>query len=302
MSFAKLLPIRRGKNNTPADVMLKPRKMGFVVDKPISRYWAAGDPVKTHFLNAVSAILPQGEDFFIKKLRKNMQRIDDPELLAMCRKFCGQEGHHAREHRTFNQYLVDQGYTQLPRLDKWLVAYIDFMSSISDDDTDLAFVANTEHMTAVMGHVLLRDANQWLEDHNVVSSLLFWHVVEEVEHKAVAYDIYDNISGNYWKRVLWMPIVVGTVSTSILANQLYMLHVDGELKKPKTWPKLLEFYLAKGGVMQEIFNKEFWRYMLPSYHPWQLDDRHLIKKWEDRYEAQEDLRSVLIKDVMAECG
>lgn len=144
----------------------------------------------------------------------------------------------------------------------------------------------------------MSNADKWLEDNNAISSMLFWHVVEEVEHKAVAFDVYENISGSYLKRVLWMPVVVATVSGSILANQFYMLHVDGELKKPKTWKRLLSFYWGKGGVSHEIFNRYFWKYMHPTYHPWHDDDRHLIKEWEKRYEGSEDLRSVVIQDVM----
>lgn len=301
MKLPKIPAIRRGKDNTPPDMMLKPRRMQFEL-KSAPRYWANGDPVKTHFLNAVSTILPQGEDFFIRKLRENFHRISDKDLQGVTRKFCGQEAHHANEHRTFNEHLSEL-YPKLPMLEKALIAYVNFMSSITDDDTDLAYVANTEHMTAIMGHVLLRDADYWLEDRNMISSLFFWHVVEEVEHKSVAYDVYENVSGSYLKRVLWMPVVVGTVANSILANQLYMLHVDGELKKLSTWKNLVNMYWGKEGVGKEIFNLEFWKYMLPNYHPWDLDDRHLIKKWEARYEEQEDLRSVVIDEVMyKECG
>ena len=299
MSLKKLSKIRRGKNNTPDDVILKSRKMGFSIDEIIPRHWAGGDAVKTHFLNGISAILPQGEEYFVQTVRDNMDRITDPELAVMCRKFFGQEGHHTNEHRTFNEYLVNkQGYKHLPRLEKWMWSLVDFFSAITDDDTHLIFVSGAEHMTAVTGHQVLSEADYWLEDNNPLSSILIWHAVEEVEHKSVVYDVHDHLGGSYWKRILWMPAIVSVVATGVVANQLYMLHADGELKKPKTWWRLFNFYFGIGGVSQKLFSKEFLSYMLPSFHPWQLDDRHLIVKWEERYEAQEDLRSVVLKDVV----
>ncbi|OUR86880.1 hypothetical protein A9Q81_27510 [Gammaproteobacteria bacterium 42_54_T18] len=297
-NLPKLKAIRTGKNNTPADMKVQPRKMDFIIDADVPKYWAGGDPVKTHFFNAVSTLLPMGEAFFIEKFRQQTHRISDPELQVMCRKFCGQEGHHAREHKVYNDYLAKQ-YKQIPALEARLISVRNWISSRGDDNIDLALIASAEHITSAMGNALLRDVEKWLEDDNVFSSMLVWHAVEEVEHKSVAHDIYENICGDYSKRIALMPLIIGVVAGSIGINQLYMLHVDGELRKPTTWISLAKLYLGKGSVTEAIFNKEFWKFIRPDYHPWQLDDRHLVKVWEEKHDAKEDMRSVKLTEVIA---
>src|SRR5690606_3935794 len=66
----------------------------------------------------------------------------------------------------------------------------------------LALVAAIEHVTAFLGNWVLNaqgldtcDADPRMLD------LVRWHGAEEVEHRAVAYDVYMHVDGRYARRV-----------------------------------------------------------------------------------------------------
>src|SRR5699024_10532730 len=65
-----------------------------------------------------------------------------------------------------------------------------------------ALVAGIEHITAFLGQWVL-DA-QGLDEANAdptMLDLLRWHGSEEVEHRAVAFDLYQHLDGRYFRRV-----------------------------------------------------------------------------------------------------
>lgn len=282
-----------GRNNTPADVPLKPRKMGFEVSPDTPRYWADGDPVKTTFANALSAIFPVGEHIFVRVMRRNLCRISDAELKQMGRKFCAQEGHHAREHGRFNQFLTEQlGYSDLSRREQNFQRFMAWLEAHCSDEHQLAGVAATEHFTSVMGHIIMSQPDRWLAERNELASMLLWHAVEEVEHKSVAFDVYENIDGAYWRRSLWLAMMCGILAYTLGSRQLYMLKQEGLLYKPATWQGMARFYFGKRGVLRAFNSRHFWSFLKPDFHPWQLDDRALIRHWEALYEQGEDMRCI----------
>ena len=64
--------------------------------------------------------------------------------------------------------------------------------------------------------------------HPVVGDLMSWHLIEELEHRTVAFDVYDHICGSYPYR-----LVVGTyaqwhMGSFIRRVQQYMLEADPE--------------------------------------------------------------------------
>lgn len=67
--------------------------------------WNGGDPVATHFFNALSYLFPRGERFFVEQARE--LGGDDPAV----RDFGAQEAAiHAHQHAQYNAVLQAQGY------------------------------------------------------------------------------------------------------------------------------------------------------------------------------------------------
>src|SRR5919112_5652530 len=77
----------------------------------IPKHFAAdGDLIHSHVAASLSAVFPDGEDFFVRSVRHYRSEITDPELKRQVAGFIGQEAMHGREHRAFNRRLTELGY------------------------------------------------------------------------------------------------------------------------------------------------------------------------------------------------
>src|SRR3954469_16809270 len=88
----------------------------------LPRHFAAdGDLILSHVAAALSAVFPDGEDFFVRSVRRYRDQIEDPELKRSVAGFIGQEAMHGREHRAFNDRLDELGYPvkRFERFTKW---------------------------------------------------------------------------------------------------------------------------------------------------------------------------------------
>lgn len=286
-------------SRTPPGINIRPRKMGFTLGSGYRANWAQGDPIKTSFLNAVSCILPMGEDFFLKTMRNYRNMITDEKLQQDARYFCGQEGHHAFEHRKFNTLLAAQ-YPGLQRLDEFYEWINLGILRNSSPATQFSYTTGAEHLTSIMSHAFLSDCSRWVEDHDEIAAMLIWHTVEEIEHKSVCFDVFQHVDGHYGRRLFGFMVLNLWLSSAVLSRQLYMLQQDGELAKPQTWRNLLRFYLGrysdgKPGVLP-LLAYDYAQYFRPDFHPWEVDDRHLIEKWQRYFASGADSRSVTLSD------
>src|SRR3954451_7083741 len=75
-----------------------------------THFAADGDLIQSHLAASLSAVFPDGEDFFVRSVRNFRDEITDPELKRQVAGFIGQEAVHGREHRAFNDRLDQLGY------------------------------------------------------------------------------------------------------------------------------------------------------------------------------------------------
>ena len=79
--------------------------------RTVPRHFGAdGDLIASHVVAALSAVFPDGEDFFVRSVRHFRDQITDPALRRQVAGFIGQEATHGREHRAFNDRLHELGY------------------------------------------------------------------------------------------------------------------------------------------------------------------------------------------------
>lgn len=303
--LSRLLPSKtlQPASRTPAGVNLRPRRMGFTLAAGYTRDWAHGDPVKTSFLNAVSCILPMGEDFFLQAMRAVRERITDPQLAKDARAFCGQEGHHAFEHRKFNRLLEQNGYPALADIDRVQGRINDWILRHSSELDHVAFTAGAEHMTSIMSHAFLSDPLRWVNARDEISAMLFWHTVEEIEHKSVCIDVLQHLDDSYARRVAGFAVLSAILAGSIAVRQLYMLGADGELAKPSTWTRLARFYFGrdadgKPGILPLLL-ADYLQYLRPGFHPWEEDDRHLVARWVQAFDEGRPMLDIDLRDYLA---
>ncbi|PAV27125.1 hypothetical protein C8D92_101250 [Tamilnaduibacter salinus] len=252
----------------------------FPADLP--KYWWDNDPVKTLLLAALSSSFPPGEKFFIDSVRHFQDRITDPELKKAVRAFIGQEAHHSKEHKEFNEFL-DQRGIGLARLEREIQGFMDWMRSNLSPERQLAHTVAVEHFTAMMAEDFLLKYDEALEEMDPrIAPVWAWHAIEESEHKAVAFDVYKAIGGSEWTRISEMMFVsvIFPVFTSLHVIQL--MKADGQLGNLKSWARAVDYMWGRPGVFRRMI-PSYLRFYSPRFHPWNHNPRDMIEKAKRRW-------------------
>ena len=170
-------------------------------DAALPKYFVADDIVRSHIAAMLSAVFPEGEDFFVRSVRNYRDQISDPELKEQVKGFIGQEALHGREHRAFNERLQDLGYpTRFT--DRRVKDGLALLGRVAPKRTQLAVTAGLEHYTATLAEALLREEGALAEfDSPEIRTLFSWHALEETEHKSVAFDVFQQVCGKRRVRV-----------------------------------------------------------------------------------------------------
>ncbi len=258
-------------------------KLDFGLDGDIPKYWFGGDAFKTRFFDAMSTLFPEGERFFISCVRDFRDQVTDPVLMQEIKDFIRQEGQHGIVHTQFNDRLKAQGIDvdMLERIEKQLLFNI--VRKYVPKKHTLATTAAAEHMTAIMAHSFF-ERKEVLESADPrMRAMYAWHAMEEIEHKAVAFDVMQKIAKVWYpRRVLaMMEVTLGFTIHALLITH-YMLKVDGfsRWERTKMWATGLWWLYKPGGLFLSIFG-HYIQYYKPGFHPWQTGQMHSYQLWLD---------------------
>jgi len=262
---------------TPADLTITPRDLKVDRNTRNARWWHGGDPVATAYFNALSAAFPQGETFFIESVRRYRDSVHEP-LRQQIAAFVQQEAMHTREHVVFNKLLRTAGY-DLTAMDAETRRRVDEARN-RPHLVQLALTVALEHFTAIMAHSLLTEREPLPGAPEEVVRLWQWHAIEEIEHKAVAYDTFlavtQQMSG--LKRWALRCHVMALVSVQFWYSNFQRMadfFRQDSMNTPRTWWRVAKYLLVKPGMMRRIF-WDYLRFFGPGFHPWHRDDRKLI--------------------------
>jgi uncharacterized protein len=264
---------------------IRPRNISFELPADLPRHWHSGDPYITNFFNGLSLMFPEGERFFMDSVRHYQDRITDPRLREEVRGFLGQEGIHAREHREYNELLEAQGYParRLERLVEWSVN----LDRKLAPKWQLAMTCALEHFTAIFAELVLGDPAFFRDAHPAMARLWKWHALEESEHKAVAYDVYQTVApgfGGYLRRILVMAVVTVLFGLEILLHESILVNRDGMLWKLRARRKAFRYLWRDPGFLTRGM-QHYLRYYRRDFHPWQRDTSALVARWKAEYAA-----------------
>src|SRR5438445_10860712 len=151
----------------------------------IPKHFAAdGDLIQSHLAASLSAVFPDGEDFFVRSVRNFRDQITDAELKRQVAGFIGQEAMHGREHRVFNDRLDELGYPT-KRFERFTKKGLAMRERLLPATHNLAATAALEHFTATLAELVLTSEEARRSfGHEEVENLFLWHALEESEHKA----------------------------------------------------------------------------------------------------------------------
>ncbi len=242
-------------------------------------HWIPNEPVATHMINVMHMMLPEFEEWFVRCFSEALPYIKDEQLKEDVLGFIGQEAQHAKGHADALVRLREQGLDPGPFAEQmaWLVKQLYSNRGLKGRARyelmvlQASLTASIEHVTAFLG--------QWVMDAKgldaagadpVMLDLLRWHGAEEVEHRSVAYDLYQHLDGGYIRRavpygvvlpmIVWVWLIVGT---------RYLLKNDPELKGSASLNLVTFWQAGRKNILPTVWEliKMAPGYLLPNYHP-----------------------------------
>ena len=183
------------------------RKIRFKFDEPID--FGVPDTQLSMLLPSLglSMTMPYLEPYLIRTMKLAIRKVTDPTLAEDVRRFCQQEGHHFRNHAVFNDQIRKQ----------FDAATADRLRGIEDDlESDyqrfsrgkslrwnVAYAEGFEAMTcagalSAAEHGAFNDASTFPG-----GEIWAWHMAEEIEHRTVAFGVFDHLVGSYFYRIVF---------------------------------------------------------------------------------------------------
>lgn len=273
------------------------RRMSFDFDR-VPEYWMNGSAGLTHFMTALSALFPAGEKFFIdsvRAVRQHPQIQGNPALQKEISAFIGQEAMHTQEHAGFNASAQKYGH-DVERLDRMTERVIQGMrkafafagrpAGITQEMVDLTATTALEHFTATIASQLLTNPHiQQLMADETMKTMWLWHAVEENEHKAVAYDVFEAVFGKGFKAYALRTGSLVTAMLALFAVQSYfvlrLLQDDRQLNLTALKDIYIYGYSPSKGIIAGM-GREMLAYFRPGFHPNDLDTAGLLDAWREK--------------------
>jgi hypothetical protein len=263
----------------PDQVALRARDVRFDWSE-LPVHWVPADPFTTHLLNVLHLLLPEGERWFVDVFSQALPLVTDERLAEDVRGFIGQEAIHAESHQGVLDHFAAHGLDPEPYVGqvRWL-----FGAALGDREFTgrraerrrrdwlverAAGVAAIEHFTAFLGDLILNLPElDTAGTDPVMLDLLRWHGAEEVEHRAVAFDLYQHLDGGYWRRVRQMLVVAPAMAALWFQGVRFLMRHD-----PTGRQRLRVGDVVSAGRRYHLPGP--WRlirlctpYLRPGYHP-----------------------------------
>jgi predicted metal-dependent hydrolase len=258
-------------------INITPRNINFELDAAHINDWHSGSKERTLFMNALSMLFPVGERFFIYAVNLHRQHVTDPKLKAEVKAFTQQEGLHTREHIAYNEAL--QTVVDAAQIEADFEKHVEWFKKKLGSRRALLATCAFEHFTAILGEAVL-DHPEYLagarEDYKKVWT---WHALEELEHKAVAYDVFRAAYGKKaeWNRIAVMPLVTMEFFGFLNKRLWALMKAQGLEKNAVSWAKLAWFMFGYPGVFRRIIPK-YLKYYNTNFHPNDIDNEETLRR------------------------
>ncbi len=203
------------------------RRIPFEFPDDIAPHWIPGEPELSHMINGASLTMPYLEPFLIRTTREALPLLADPKVRANAVAFMAQEGQHFRAHRRFNDLLKRKGYPELAVIEAAMEASYEQLEKLPLARR-LAYAAGFESMTIGLTDWVVGDRRRLFAGADArVASFVLWHMVEETEHKTVAFDVYRATQSSYLLRAIGVLHASIDVIRFSMRGYKQMLRTDG---------------------------------------------------------------------------
>ncbi len=267
---------------SPAGILV--RRVQFEYPADLAAHWHPAKPEWSQVVNAASLLMPYLEPYLIDAIRAAIPRMRDPALIEEARAYVGQEAHHYRQHRRFNDLLIERGYDGIREYEALLAEDYARLARERTLDFHLAYAAGFETMALAIGHLLIRMRVPFFRGADpAVSSLVLWHFVEELEHKHAAFGVYQHVVGNYGLRVHGLLYAIWHTLSRTRRAYVMLLRKDELWGSWRTRLRLKLLMLRIFGYVTPWILEA----LLPWHDPSRFSDPLWARDWVRLYDAGE---------------
>ena len=146
-------------------------------------------------------ITPYLEPYLIRAMRKVMTKVEDPEVKEDMQRFSAQGGNHYQQHMGVNEVFrkISAKPEAVMALEEKFKNDYESMYNSKSLRFNLAYAEGFEAVTTALSLAMLESGISKNDMSGPVADLMEWHLMEELEHRTVAFDAYEHAGGYFYK-------------------------------------------------------------------------------------------------------
>lgn len=255
---SKIIPIRHMKFN-------------FDYQKIDPKFYLNAELASAYFAS-LSIFLTYGEDLVIDTARYHRDFIEDPVLKQRVTSLIGQEALHSKLHEELNdEFLKADLPVKLFRT--WAGWVFDYGFNRLPQPMKLSLMAGIEHFTAVLAEYMMNHEHIFFQSQDEKQRAIWmWHMLEESEHKDIAYDVFQKLSHNYALRIagFFPALITILVLISIASLIVPFYRKPSNLISPNYYKDMFRSFGLIFGFKDGVYGssiKHIFDYLRPDFHP-----------------------------------
>lgn len=272
--------------NQSKAIPIRHMKFDFDHQKIDPKFYLNAELASAYFAS-LSIFLTYGEDLVIDTARYHRDFIQDPLLKQRVTALIGQEALHSKLHEELNDAFLK---ADLPvKLFRFLAHHVfEYGFNRLPQPMKLSLMAGIEHFTAVLAEYMMNHEHIFFESQDEKQRAIWmWHMLEESEHKDIAYDVFQLLSSNYALRIAGFFPALITILVLISAASL----VVPFYRKPSNLISLSyykDMYRSVGlifGLKDGVYGssiKHIFEYLKPDFHPNDHDTSAFLEYYKER--------------------
>lgn len=283
---AQPVPQASAQTAEKPEVPIRHMKFDFKAQDADPNFYLNAELASAYF-EALSIFLTYGEDLVIDTARYHRDFLTDPVLKQRVTSLIGQEALHSKVHEEWNEILKEHRFP-VP-LYRFLAENVfNYGFKRFPHRLQLSLMAGIEHFTAVLAEFMMKHEDHFFHSEDEKQrGLWMWHMLEEAEHKDIAYDVYQELSGSYPLRIsgfalalftIWFLVPLGGVAIPFLRKPRNLVSLSFWKDAKRSLGLLIG---RKNGVYGSTLGHVF-DYLRPDFHPNDHDTSEYLEYYKER--------------------
>ena len=273
------------ENQTPI-IPIRHMKFDFDPEQVDHRFYMDAELASAYFAS-LSIFLTRGEDLVIDTARYHRDFITDPLLKQRVTSLIGQEAIHSKMHEELNDaYLIRDLPVKLFRT--WAGWAFEYGFERLPQPMKLSLMAGIEHFTAVLAEYMMNHEEVFFRSQDEIQRAIWmWHMLEESEHKDIAFDVFQELSNNYLLRIAgFFPALITILVLISAASFLVPFYRNPKnLISLRYWKEIPYNFRLIFGLKDGVYGssiKHIFDYLRPDFHPNDHDTSEFLDYYKEK--------------------